>query len=270
MSTMDVTLPKWAQSSAATPRTMPDPQASCMLRPAVPPVLVLGASSFRRLARGARTRGCGGTGGARRDARPAGTAGPDGDGIDTVGPEGDGLDTGGTETIGTAMVAGGTAAGATGAGPTGAVEVGAGATYGGAGATRGSGAGGSGGWSASITSVSSSSGRSAVSKRQGWRSMSTMSLLLFIIEPTGGSSSESMEGSKSSSCAAQSVSSSRQLGGANVCSSPLPRSRMAGTCPVGASFQCGMSGFSSTTGPVTSCTALPAGSAPMMRTRPDR
>ena len=57
-------------------------------------------------------------------------------------------------------------------------------------------------------------------------------------------------------------------GGAIACSSPLPRSRMAGTWPVGASFQCGMSGFSSTTGPVTSWTALPAGSAPMMRTRP--
>ena len=70
--------------------------------------------------------------------------------------------------------------------------------------------------------------------------------------------------------AAQSVSSSRQLGGASADSSPFPRSRMAGTCPVGASFQCGMSGFSSTTGPVTSWTALPAGSAPMMRTRPDR
>ncbi len=100
--------------------------------------------------------------------------------------------------------------------------------------------------------------------------MSTMSLLLFIIEPTGGASSESMDGSKSSSWAAQSESSSRQLGGASACSSPLPRSRMAGTWPVGASFQCGMSGFSSTTGPVTSWTALPAGSAPIMRTRPER
>ena len=90
------------------------------------------------------------------------------------------------------------------------------------------------------------------------------------MEPTAGTSSESMEGSNSSSCAAQSVSSSRQLGGARLCSSPLLRSRMAGTCPVGASFQWGMSGFSSTTGPVTSWTALPAGSAPIMRTLPER
>ena len=79
-----------------------------------------------------------------------------------------------------------------------------------------------------------------------------------------------MEGSKTSSWASQSVSSSRQVGGATVCSSPVLVSRMAGTCPVGASFQCGSSGWSSTTGPVTSRTVSPAGSAPMMRTRPER
>ena len=90
------------------------------------------------------------------------------------------------------------------------------------------GTGVTGGCFGSMTSVSSSNG-SSVSKSQGWRSTSTTSLLLFIIEPTAGSSSESMDGSKSSSWAAQSVSSSRQLGGASDCSSPLPRSKMAGT-----------------------------------------
>ena len=78
-----------------------------------------------------------------------------------------------------------------------------------------------------------------------------------------------MEGSKTSSWASQSVSSSRHMGGATGCSSPMLLSRMAGTCPVGASFQCGISGWSSTTGPVTSRTVSPAGSAPMMRTRPE-
>ena len=78
-----------------------------------------------------------------------------------------------------------------------------------------------------------------------------------------------MDGSKTSSWASQSVSSSRHVGGATAGSSPLLRSRMAGTWPVGASFQCGSSGCSSSTGPVTSRTASPAGSAPMMRTRPE-
>ena len=66
MRTMEARLPKWAQTSAITPRRIPEPQASCMLRPEVPPVLVFGASSLRRLVRGARTRGWGGTGGANR------------------------------------------------------------------------------------------------------------------------------------------------------------------------------------------------------------
>ena len=87
--------------------------------------------------------------------------------------------------------------------------------------------------------------------------------------PTAGRSSESMEGSKASSWASQSVSSSRHMGGATAASSPVLVSRMAGTCPVGASFQWGISGCSSTTGPVTSRTVSPAGSAPMMRTRPE-
>ena len=112
---------------------------------------------------------------------------------------------------------------------------------------------------------------SAGSKCQGWRSMSTWSLLSFTMrahrrEVVGehGGLEQLLVG--------------RPVGlllpparrGQAAGSSPLPRSRMAGTCPVGASFQCGMSGFSSTTGPVTSWTALPAGSAPMMRTRPER
>ena len=50
------------------PEGEPEPQASCMLRPEVPPVLAFGASSFRRLVRGARTRGCGGTGGTNRES----------------------------------------------------------------------------------------------------------------------------------------------------------------------------------------------------------
>ena len=78
-----------------------------------------------------------------------------------------------------------------------------------------------------------------------------------------------MDGSKASSWASQSVSSSRHIGGATACSSPAVLSRMAGTCPVGASFQCGSSGWPSVTGPVTSRTVSPAGSAPMMRTRPE-
>ena len=78
-----------------------------------------------------------------------------------------------------------------------------------------------------------------------------------------------MEGSKTSSWASQSFSSSRHIGGATGCSSPVLVSRMAGTWPVGASFQCGISGWSSATGPVTSRTVSPAGSAPMMRTRPE-
>ncbi len=116
--------------------------------------------------------------------------------------------------------------------------------------------------SGGITSVSSDS------KCQGWRSTSNSSCSLRSA-PTAGRSSESMDGSKTSSWASQSFSSSRQVGGATNCSSPLLRSSTAGTCPVGASFQCGSSGCSSTTGPVTSRTVSPAGSAPMMRTRPE-
>ncbi len=58
-----------------------------------------------------------------------------------------------------------------------------------------------------------------------------------------------MDGSKASSWASQSVSSSRHMGGATADSSPLLVSRMAGTCPVGASFQCGMLGVLVDDGP---------------------
>ena len=117
--------------------------------------------------------------------------------------------------------------------------------------------------SGAMTSVSSDS------KCQGWRSSSTASPCSLSRAPTAGRSSDSIEGSKLSSWATQSVSSSRHVGGATACSSPVLRSSTAGTCPVGASFQCGSSGCSSSTGPVTSRTVSPAGSAPMMRTRPE-
>ena len=133
-----------------------------------------------------------------------------------------------------------------------------------AGAGAGSGAGsGSSPGSGAMTSVSSDS------KCQGWRSSSTASPCSLSRAPTAGRSSDSMDGSKTSSWATQSVSSSRHVGGATACSSPVLRSSTAGTCPVGTSFQCGISGCSSTTGPVTSRTVSPAGSAPMMRTRPE-
>ena len=225
---MEETLPKCAQTSEATPNANPEPQATRMLRPAVPLSLPWSPSSARRVVRGARTRGRGGTGGVLLSSVEGATEG--------------------TRTLGSDVVVDDVAN---------EVEW-----------TRiGSGWGAG---SRSMTNVSSSLGRSAGSKCQGWRSTSIRLLLSFIMDPTAGSSSESMEGSKSSSWAAQSVSSSRQLGGATGCSSPFPRSRTAGTWPVGASFQCGMPGLSSTTGPVTSWIALPAGSAPMMRTRPER
>ena len=82
--------------------------------------------------------------------------------------------------------------------------------------------------------------------------------------------SESIDGSKSSSWASQSV---VLLAPGRRGDGLAPRRccgrGTAGTWPVGASFQCGRSGCSSTTGPVTSRTASPAGSAPMMRTRPE-
>ena len=111
---------------------------------------------------------------------------------------------------------------------------------------------------------------SSDSKCHGWRSASASSRCCSSSNaPTAGRSPDNMEGSKTSSWASQSLSSSRQVGGATADSSPLLRSRMAGTCPVGVSFQCGRSGWLSSTGPVTSRTESPAGSAPMMRTRPE-
>ena len=115
--------------------------------------------------------------------------------------------------------------------------------------------------SGGITKVSSDS------KCQGARSTSTSSFSLRSA-PTAGRSSESMAGSKISSCASQSFSSSRQVGGDGLV---LARAAVEDRrhLAVGASFQCGRSGCSSTTGPVASRMLSPAGSAPMMRTRPE-
>ena len=204
-----------------------------MSRPPVPAVFTLPVRDVAatRVVRGARALGSGGLGGVRREAAAADAAAPVPAAETRVTSAGSNSRSNSTSSATTTA------------------------------STSSSGSGsepGSGG----MTRVSSDS------KCHGARSTSSSSFSLSSA-PTAGRSSESMAGSKISSWASQSFSSSRQVGGATRRSSPELRSRMAGTWPVGASFQCGRSGCSSTTGPVASRMLSPAGSAPMMRTRPE-
>ena len=117
--------------------------------------------------------------------------------------------------------------------------------------------------SGGITRVSSDS------KCQGWRSTSKSLATARRAAPRRRAGRRRAWLARRSPPGPPSPSPPRHIGGADAGSSPVLRSRIAGTWPVGASFQCGSSGCSSTTGPVTSRTVSPAGSAPMMRTRPE-
>src|SRR5580693_1617270 len=78
--TMEATVPAAKQASAIAPSSTPDPMATRMSRPAVPPVLaawtlpVRGTLPLVRLERVARVLGSGAGGGDRRDAAAAAAA----------------------------------------------------------------------------------------------------------------------------------------------------------------------------------------------------
>ncbi len=224
--TMVATGPAAKQRSATTPRATPETTATRMSRPEVP-AEAASASSARAAPFCPETgrRPPGRTGTAARGGRPRRGWASAGEGLRRV-----------AAATGTAVVAAATPRSSTSPSmplPSGSSSLGTSRSGTGSGvvACRPDGSPGDRSAAAASSSKPGSGGITRVSsdsKCHGWRTTSTLSLSS-ASAPTPGRSSESMDGSKASSWASQSACSSRQVGGAMACSSPLLVSSTAGT-----------------------------------------